>query len=422
MHTQNTTSPTGHTPYKGKRLLVVSQHFWPEAFRITDIVEGFLEDGIQVDVLCGLPNYPKGEWFEGYRYTGPRRQNYKGAEVFRSGEIRRKGNTSVRIFLNYISFPVFSLFSLPRLAGRKYDAVFCYETSPVMMMLPAILYAKLHRVPLTTYVLDLWPDNLYSVLPVKSPFLRKVAQGVSSWHYRRSTRLISMSDKLAEQLHSIIKGKPIDIAVIPQYCEDFYARAVSPQEWPIEPSDSFTILFAGNLSPAQDIENLVDAVKLVVEEHKLPLRCLIVGDGMSRDSLEEYVKKTDMQDTIVFCGSYPPEEIPCWAAAADALFAGLSKSANLGLTVPAKLTSYFAAAKPLLIAADGEMARAAAESGAALVSAAGDASALAQNIASLLSMSKQEQAAMGAAGRTAYQTQYKRSILLEELKKFIFQG
>ena len=55
-----------------RRILVVSQHYWPENFRITDICRGFVESGVEVDVLCGLPNYPKGEWFEGYRYMGPR--------------------------------------------------------------------------------------------------------------------------------------------------------------------------------------------------------------------------------------------------------------------------------------------------------------------------------------------------------------
>lgn len=93
-------------------------------------------------------------------------------QIFRAGEIRRRGNTSLRIFLNYISFPVTALFNLPRLHGRKYDAVFCYETSPVLMMLPAVVYAKRTCVPLTTYVLDLWPENLYSVMPVRNKALR----------------------------------------------------------------------------------------------------------------------------------------------------------------------------------------------------------------------------------------------------------
>ncbi len=192
---------------KGKRILVVSQHYWPENFRITDICAGFAADGCEVDVLCGLPNYPKGEWFEGYRYTGPRRESHAGVQIFRAGEIRRRGNTSLRIFLNYISFPVTALFNLPRLHGRKYDAVFCYETSPVLMMLPAVVYAKLHRVPLTTYVLDLWPENLYSVMPVRNKALRAVAAGVSHWFYRRSERLVAMSPALDERLAAIAPGR-----------------------------------------------------------------------------------------------------------------------------------------------------------------------------------------------------------------------
>ena len=207
-----------------KRVLVVSQHYWPENFRITDICKGFLEDGIECDVLCGLPNYPKGEWFDGYSYRGPRREMHEGVELFRSGEIRRRGNTSLRIFLNYVSFPLFALFHLPRLHGRRYDAVLCYNTSPVLMMIPAIVYAKLHRVPLTTYVLDLWPENLYSVLPVKNRFLRSVAQGVSHWLYRRSDRLIALSDAMADKLRAAAPKSRI--TVIPQYCEELYLQDV----------------------------------------------------------------------------------------------------------------------------------------------------------------------------------------------------
>ncbi len=196
-----------------KRILVVSQHYWPENFRITDICRGFAESGVEVDVLCGLPNYPKGEWFEGYCYAGPRRQQHEGAQLFRAGEVPRRGNTAVRIFLNYVSWPVFALFSLPRLHGRRYDAVFCYETSPVLMMMPAIVYAKLHRVPLCTYVLDLWPENLYSVLPVKSRALRAAAAGVSHWLYRRSDTLVAMSGALGEKLRAIAPQRTV--AVVP---------------------------------------------------------------------------------------------------------------------------------------------------------------------------------------------------------------
>ena len=149
------------------RILVVTQHFWPENFRINDIVEGFVQDGLDVDVLCGLPNYPKGEWFPGYSADGPFEETYKGAHIFRAWEIPRKGNTGKTIFLNYVSWPLYAAGALNRLPGG-YDAVFCFNTSPVLMCWPAIRYAKKHHIPFTNYVLDLWPENLYSVLPVKT--------------------------------------------------------------------------------------------------------------------------------------------------------------------------------------------------------------------------------------------------------------
>ena len=196
------------------RILVVTQHFWPENFRINDIVEGFVQDGLSVDVLCGLPNYPKGEWFDGYSADGPFEEVYKGARVFRAREIPRKGNTGKTIFLNYVSWPLYAAGALKRLPGG-YDAVFCFNTSPVLMCWPAIRYAKKHHIPFTNYVLDLWPENLYSVLPVKNRFMRWVAQSVSDSLYRRCDRLIAMSGPLQERLCARTGKSTADVAVIP---------------------------------------------------------------------------------------------------------------------------------------------------------------------------------------------------------------
>ena len=240
------------------RILVVSQHYWPENFRVTDLCEGLVAQGIQVDVLCGLPNYPLGKWYEGYRYTGPRRQEHNGVNIIRAGEIPRRGNTGPMIFLNYVSWPLFALFSLPRLRG-KYDAVLCYNTSPVLMSFPAILYAKLHRVPLTNYVLDIWPENLYSVLPVKNKVLRSIAQAVSNWHYRRADRLIAMSDSLRRRLAQVSRKPEESIAVIPQYCEDFYAAPADPGQLAEQFAGRFNLVFTGNFSPAQSLDTVIEA-------------------------------------------------------------------------------------------------------------------------------------------------------------------
>lgn len=400
-----------------KRILVVTQHYWPEPFRINDVVQGFLEDGIQVDVLCGLPNYPKGYWFSGYRYSGPRRQQQDGVQIFRAGEIPRRGNSGPMIFLNYVSWPLFALFSLPRLKG-PYDAVFCYNTSPVLMSFPALVYGKLHHVPVVNYVLDLWPENLYSVLPVQNRLLQKIAAKVSDWHYKKADKLIAMSPSLQQALCQRT-GKPEQqVAVIPQYCEDFYAHPqwddALAQRW----SGEFNLVFAGNFSPAQSLDTVIRAAVQAQAQGAPGLRLLLVGDGMSRDALEALVDELDARSVVSFCGSVPPTEVPKFAALADGLVASLSASPDLGMTVPAKVASCMAAAKPLLASMDGE-GYAAAQACGNLASPAQDVDALTQNILTLYHLPPEERAAMGQRAFDYYTAHYRRDLLLRQLEDFI---
>ncbi len=282
-----------------KRLLIITQHFWPENFRINDMVDGFLADGIVVDIVCGLPNYPHGEWFSGYTARGPMLEDYHGANLYRCREVPRKGNTSLRIFLNYISYPITAALTLHKLPGG-YDAVLCYNTSPVLMSFPAILASRKFKAPLTNYVLDIWPENLYSVLNIQNKALRKVASAVSDWHYRRADRLIAMNEGLKQRLIERAGAKNARgcvekekrYAVIAQYCEDFYdcggvgdvagvksaqVETGAPTHMDSSPNgnsnsnsnggtmenEPFTIQFAGNLSPAQGLDTALEAMAML---------------------------------------------------------------------------------------------------------------------------------------------------------------
>ncbi|MCI2047573.1 MAG: glycosyltransferase family 4 protein [Faecalibacterium sp.] len=428
----------------GKRLLVVTQHFWPENFRVNDLVEGLVADGIEVDVLCGLPNYPKGEWFNGYSANGPWREAWHGAQLYRCREVPRRGNTGKSIFLNYVSWPWYARRTLSRLPGG-YDAVLCYNTSPVLMSWPAICAARRFSAPLTNYVLDLWPENLYSVLPVKSRFLRAVAKGTSDWLYRRADRLIALSEGLAARLKARVGTENArgciehekKYAVIPQYCEDFYAVPACDEALARQNAGRFTLLFAGNFSPAQSLETLLQAMALVRQAAgpgrtradtkcpsepactPLPVHLLLVGDGMSRPALEALTDKLHLRDCVTFYGSVAPEAVPALAGACDALVVSLSDSPDLGLTIPAKLASCMACRKPLLVSLSGEGAVAAQASGGAFVSAACDADALAENIVRLAGADTAARAAMGDAAFAYYQAHYRRAALLRQLEVFV---
>lgn len=404
------------------RILVVSQHYWPENFRVTDLCEGLVAQGIEVDVLCGLPNYPMGNLFEGYSYLSPRRQTHNQVEIFRAGEIPRKGNTGPMIFLNYVSWPLFSLFSLPRLHGRKYDAVLCYNTSPVLMSFPAIVYAKLHKIPLTNYVLDIWPENLYSVLPIKNKLLRGIAQAVSNWHYRRADRLIAMSHSLAKRLSEESK-KPLDsIAIIPQYCEDFYAQPADCSALRRQFGDKFHLIFTGNFSPAQSLETVIEAICIAQQKGFSQLHLILVGDGMSRPALEKLVKDKQAEEFITFYGSVPPQKIPEFCALADGLICPLADSPDLGMTIPAKLASYMASGTPILASITGEGAAAVQQADCGFATPAGDAAALADAMIQLYQLPPQRREELGKNAFQWYQSHYQRSTLLSQLKDFVLSN
>ncbi len=398
-----------------KKILIVSQHFWPEDFRINDIAEGFISEGVEVDVLCGIPNYPKGFFFEGYSMFKNRKQIHNGAKIYRAYEIPR-GKRSVGIFLNYVSFPFFASFTMLRLLRNHYDAVFCYETSPVLMIFPAILFSKIRKLPLTTYVLDLWPENLYSVLPIQNQFLKKVAAGVSAWHYRKGGRLMAMSVPQRQRLLEVTGKEASDIAIFPQYCEDFYAENSFPKE---TVGKVFNVMFAGNFSPAQGLDTLIDAAIILKNENVTGVCFSMYGEGMSHKEFCDRIKACGVERFFLMYGRVFPEEVVEASKDADALFISLCGSEMLDMTIPAKISSCMAMCRPLLCCLSGAGAKAVSDAQCALVSKPEDAKALAENIKKMHTFTQNERIEMSQNAKNYYNVHFSKKVLLPQMIRYI---
>ena len=290
------------------------------------------------------------------------------------------------------------------------------------MCWPAIRYAKKHHVPFTNYVLDLWPENLYSVLPVKSGFMRWVAQTVSDTLYKRCDRLIAMSEPLQKRLCARTGKSAAEVAVIPQYCEDFYAVPQHDAALEAQFAGRFNLVFTGTFTPAQSLDMVMNAVLDARAAGAEKLHLLLVGDGMSREALQQQAEALHAGDTVTFYGSVPATDVPKFTALADALLISLSDSPDLGLTVPGKLASYMAAAKPVVASMNGAGYAAVKESGGGLVCPACDRKALADNLLALYRMSENERAALGAKAKAYYAAHYRRAELLKRLEAFTLEG
>lgn len=404
-----------------KQILVISQHFWPESFRINDICDFLVkEKSCEIDVLCGMPNYPKGKFFDGYSYLKKRTEIHNKIKIRRSFEIPRGNNSNLRIFINYISFPISSIFHIPRLLIKKYDSIFIYQTSPVMMSVAGIIIGKIKKVETTMCVLDLWPENLFSVLNIKSKFLRKLVTRISYWHYKNADRLIALSGKMRDRLIDVTGKNPNQIAILPQSCEKIYETPIFDKTIAQKFSKGFNIVFTGNISPAQSFETIIEAAKKLFQDKIYDINWIIVGDGMSRIWLEHEVKKAKLPN-FYFEGFQPIENMPKYTNIADALIGCLVKSELLDATIPAKVMSYIASGKPIVLAMDGEvqtLINGAIRCGYA--GPTGDSATLYNNILKLYNMPNNERLAMGRLAKEYHFKHFERNLILKKMYDFIF--
>ena len=176
------------------KLLILSQYFWPESFRINDVAEGLAQRGHAVTVYTGMPNYPAGRFFEGYGFFGPLRESYRGTEVRRVPLVARGSGNRLRLALNYLSHAFFATVLAPWLARGRFDAILVFEPSPVTIGIPGRLLRALKRAPLVFWVQDLWPESLSATGAVKSSTLLGLVDYLVKWIYRGCDLVLVQSE------------------------------------------------------------------------------------------------------------------------------------------------------------------------------------------------------------------------------------
>ncbi len=407
---------------KHTKVLVICQHYWPETFRVTDLSEGFVEYGYKVDVLCGIPNYPAGKFFKGYGLFNKRKQTHNGVNIIRVPEIPRGKNTNFRIALNYLSFTFFAIFYIPKLYRQHYDRIFVYELSPVFMILPGIILAKLQKIKLYVYVCDFWPHSLFSIIDIKNKFLRKIITKNSYWYYRQADGIMAVFKGIQTRLVKNVGISKEKTLYTPQAAEKFYEKPVYDKALKKRFEDKFKIVFAGNINPAQSFETILAAAEILKKKNYNKICFIIVGDGMSRKWLEAEVKKLGLDEYFSFEGLKPTERIPAYQTIADLLVVALSKSKLFEYGIPAKVQSYMASGKPIVGAMDGEAQKLINESGCGYCVSSGDSKGLAKAIEKLINMSTSERSIMGNKGRKYHFMHFERDYNLKRVVEFVFNN
>lgn len=396
------------------KLLVVSQYFWPENFRLNDLVAEMVRRGHEVTVLTGVPNYPEGKVDPRFQADPMGFAEYEGARIIRVPMLPR-GTGALRLLLNYISFAVSASILGPwKLRRQTYEAIFVYQLSPVTSALPGVLLRAIRRVPMAMWVLDLWPETLSAVGVVRSRWLLAMVGRLVSFIYLHCDLILAQSNSFIPAIRNYA-GKGRRVEYFPSWAESIFRDAeVGPApEVPVVPG-SFNVMFAGNIGDAQDFPSILRAAEILRQYPAI--RWLIVGDGRSAAWVSAEIGRRDLAGQMAMLGRFPLERMPAFFRHADALLVTLKDTPIFAMTIPGKMQAYLATGIPLLAMLNGEGAKVVSDSGAGLACAAGDAEGLAQAVLTLYRMPPQQRAAMGLRGREAYMREFERDLLMDRLE------
>ena len=393
------------------KVLVLSQYFWPESFRINEVAATLAAIGCEVSVLTGQPNYPEGVIFDGYSAFRTDRETHGGIDIYRMPLIPRGKGGGARLILNYLSFLLAASILGPwALRGRHFDVIFVYGTSPILQAIAGVVLKRFKRAALVIWVQDLWPESLMATGFVQNRALLRGVGIVVGWIYRNASLLLVQSEAFVSHVKAIAGHTPVHyhpnpgdavVATVTAHCAP--SLLLGP---------GFNVVFAGNLGTVQALDTILNAAEMLL--HLNDIRFVLVGSGGQSDWLQRQVAARGLTN-VLLTGRFPAEAMPAIFAQASALLVSLIRSPIMELTIPSKIQAYLAAGRPIIAALDGEGARVVRLAGAGLSCAAEDARAMADSVLVLQATPAAKLREMGESGRSYYMQHFEPSLLGHKL-------
>ena len=401
------------------KILIVSQYYYPENFRINDLALEFKNRGHNISVLTGIPNYPTGSFFEGYGIIKKNKEVINGISIYRSPLITRGSGSKIRLGLNYISFVIGALFTSRKLLSKDFDIIFVFEPSPITVCIPAIFIKKIKKIPICFWVLDLWPESVISAGNLKPGFILRILNPLVKFIYNNSDKILVSSKGFTNSIaqKGINKNK---LTFFPQWAETIFKPIVADGSLINNlPEKSFKIMFAGNIGEAQDFPSILKAAKIL--KANMNIQWIILGGGRKEEWVKNKIKEDHLEGCFHMLGSFPLEMMPKFYANADCMLFSLKREYIFSITIPAKVQSYLACAKPVVGMIDGEASNIIKDAKAGLVCPSESPEILAKNIERLSKLNERELRKLGSNALSYYKKEFERTMLMNRMEAIFNQ-
>ena len=319
-----------------KRILLVSEVFWPEDFLINDLAQEWQEMGYHVEVLTQYPSYPQSYVYENYCNKGYMIEDWNGIKIHRFPFIEGYRDSMLRKFANYLYF-IFRGKKLAKKIGGDFDAIFVSQTGPLTVAKPGIAAGKKYNIPVSIWTQDIWPDVVWAYGIPKRRFYSWLLNKVIAGIYRKCDRIYISSRLFKDVILKYTDNTPI-------YAPN-WLRPTEESESDIRlDKDKINFTFTGNISRYQNLANTILGFhKAGIENAVLN----IVGDGSYLDYLKQVVGTNNVKH-VVFHGRRPYSQMNDILRQSDVLVLPLLNSEGVKRTEPFKIQSYLNAGKPII--------------------------------------------------------------------------
>lgn len=399
------------------RILLLTQYFYPEYFKSNDIAFELLKRGHKVEALVGIPNYPEGVYPKGYGLFQKRIETINGVKVYRCFQTPRgKNATPLGLAINYFSFVISAtMWVLFYFAWKKkYDVIITHEPSPITQIVPAIILGKIRKIPVYSWILDIWPDSFITKAGEMAKVLKPSVSAITEYVYKGS-KFVMVSSKGMMPLVNRKFDYSDKLIYFPNWCDDILAL---PLKETVVLPDGFKVMMAGSINSGIGPDSVVKLLEELRDERDFWF--VFVGGGTKEQQLRDAIAEKRLTN-VVMTGRLPFEQMPALYAQSDAMIMTLKKTdkPHLKATVPARLQSYMAAGKPILAMVDGCSQDVIKAADCGYCVDAEDYKAMAEKIRKMKSLAEDELNRLGNNSRQFYERHYQMKGCMDNLEHYL---
>lgn len=397
------------------KLIIFSQHFWPEKFRINSIVR-YLSDNFKIEkisVFTAKPNYPNA--FIQQKYNNFRFQSefyHKNQiEIYRVPILSRGNASSIRLALNYLSYIFFGVIYLKKI--KKNDIAFVYCTSPVFQCIPAIIYSRLKKIPIIIWLQDLWPESIQETGHIKNRFIFKIIKWISYKIYNSADLILCQSEEFVDHMQNLNLKTSLRVLHNPAKENKFLSNYRNSKNLKKK------IIFTGNLGKAQNLENLTLALEMLNSDILNQVEFHFYGDGSEKIKFKNNILSSRISKSIHFHEPIFGKDYDNVMKNADAFLLPLKSGDAFSKTIPAKFQTYLSYYKPIISLADGAIHKLIKNNNLGFANKSNDIESFKLNINKFINLNDRELSQINTNCKNIFEKKFTLKVISKKLYKIL---